>query len=98
MEFESRHQSNSELSVDCCEEPDWDAELLLQHAKMMSKLNEKMFEKAKANIDKAQKNDKEYYDMKHSDPKVCLIDISLYGGYTIFVPFYRNSQWAQLFF
>ena len=63
-------QSNDE--PESCEEPDWGGELLIQkHSEAMSRLKAKMFEKAKANIDEAQKKDKIYwyYDSKHSDPR-----------------------------
>ena len=78
--------------------PDWDAELLLKHSEVMSRLKAKIFEKAKANIDDAQKKDKEYYDMKHSDPRVCIYAYAiLYCGYTLFLFPNRNSLVAQLF-
>lgn len=42
-----------------CEEPDWGGELLIQkESEAMPRLKAMMFEKAKANIDEAQKKDK----------------------------------------
>jgi len=48
----------------------------MKHAESMSRLMKKMSEKAKENIDEAQRKDKKYYDLKHSHPKVCVIDTS----------------------
>lgn len=48
---------------------EWDPQKLLEHAEMMTRLKEKIYEKAKVNIDEAQRKDKLYYDRKHSDPK-----------------------------
>lgn len=48
----------------------WNPEQLLQHAKAMFQLKEKIYQRVKTNIDMAQKKDKFYYDKKHSDPRV----------------------------
>ena len=52
---------------------EWDPDKLFEHAEMMTALKEKIYEKAKSNIDEAQRKDKFYYDKKHSDPKVFLL-------------------------
>ena len=41
---------------------EWDPQKLLEHAEMMTRLKEKIYEKAKVNIDEAQRKDKLYYD------------------------------------
>ena len=48
---------------------EWDPQKLLEHAEMMTRLKEKIYEKVKVNTDEAQRKDKLYYDRKHSDPK-----------------------------
>ena len=69
LELEMQHKSES-LSPEMGMEPEWDADTILQHAEAMATLKERMFDKAKSNIDRAQEKDKEYYDKKHSDPRV----------------------------
>jgi len=54
------------------EKDTWDTDIIMKHAESMSRLKKKMFEKAKENIDEAQRKDKKYYDLKHSHPKVCI--------------------------
>ena len=54
---------------------EWDPTKLLEHAEMMTRLKDKIYEKAKVNIDEAQKKDKQYYDRKHADPKVLYVFI-----------------------
>ena len=49
---------------------DWNPAVLLQHARRMFELKERIYEKAGTNIKKAQEKDKKYYDRKHADPKV----------------------------
>lgn len=39
--------------------------------KKMVKIKERIFQKVKINIDKAQQKDKQYYDIKHSNSMVC---------------------------
>ena len=48
----------------------WNSDQLFEHVKQMVQVKEKVFEKAKKNIDEAQRKDKLYYDQKHADPKV----------------------------
>lgn len=55
---------------------EWDPDKLFEHAEKMTALKEKIYEKAKSNIDEAQRKDKFYYDQKHSDPKVKLLVFS----------------------
>ncbi len=69
MELQRKQKEPVELSG-AMDEPDWDADALLQHADMMASLKERTFSKAKANIDEAQKKDKLYYDLKHADHRV----------------------------
>lgn len=47
---------------------EWDPTKLLEHAERMTRLKDKIYEKAKVNINEAQKKDKQCYDHKHSDP------------------------------
>ena len=54
----------------------WDPEELLQYAAKMGELRKNIYDKAKRNIDAAQKKDKFYYDQKHSDPRVCRFTLS----------------------
>lgn len=71
VEFEMQKQNNDEPEP--CEEPDWGGEPLIQKdSEAMPRLKAMMFEKAKANINEAQKKDKMYYDLKHTDPRVHL--------------------------
>ena len=49
---------------------EWDPDDLLWTAEAMSQLKVKTDEKASANIEKSQKQDKHYYNLEHSDPCV----------------------------
>ncbi len=49
----------------------WDTEDILEHAAKMGELRKTIYDKAKRNLDAAQKKDKFYYDRKHSDSGVC---------------------------
>ena len=52
----------------------WDPEEIIQYAEKMGELRKNIYDKAKRNIDAAQKKDKFYYDQKHSDPRVCSLN------------------------
>ena len=45
---------------------------VLQQASMMLAMKNRLFGKAKANIDHAQCRDKLYYDRKYASPRVCI--------------------------
>ena len=66
MEFE-----NTEDDDDSPLNTNWDPAEILEHAAKMGELKESIYNKAKKNIDAAQKRDKYYYDRKHSDERVC---------------------------
>ena len=67
IEMELQQAPSADLSRSTPEDPpEWDPDELLEYA-------EKFLEKAKTNIDEAQKKDKQYYDKKHSNPEVYAI-------------------------
>ncbi len=49
----------------------WDTEDILEHVAKMGELRKSIYDKAKRNINAAQKEDNFYYDRKHSDSRVC---------------------------
>ena len=53
---------------------DWDTDYIVQHAKLMGQIREKISTKAMANITIAQTKDKLYYDQRHADSKVTLLN------------------------
>ncbi len=70
IEVELQKQQQMVEPTEGSEEPEWDADTLLQQADLIAQLKEKIFKKAKANIDEVQRMDKMYYDQKHSDQRV----------------------------
>ena len=70
IEMEYQGRDNDDLTSEGDEPLDWNPESLLEHAKMMFRLKEKIYKRAGMNIKQAQQKDKIYYDKKHSDPKV----------------------------
>ena len=67
MEYQPKGDNSTSEGEDTL---DWNSEDMLEHAKMMFQLKEKIYEKAGTNIKKAQEIDTMYYDKKHSDLKV----------------------------
>ena len=53
---------------------DWDTDYIVQHAKLMGQIREKISAKAMAIITIAQTKDKLYYDQRHADSKVTLLN------------------------
>ena len=53
---------------------DWDTDYIVQHAKLMGQIRERISAKAMANITIAQTKDKLYYDQRHADSKVTLLN------------------------
>ena len=53
---------------------DWDTDYIVQHAMLTGQIREKISAKAMANITIAQTKDKLYYDQRHADPKVTLLN------------------------
>ena len=78
MELQQTASAVSSCSTDE-DPPEWDPDELLEYAEKMGQLKERIFEKAKANIDEAQKKDKQYYDRKHSNPEVRYITVYIYS-------------------
>ena len=52
---------------------DWDADYIVQQAKLMEQIRE-ISAKAMANITIAQKKNKLFYDQRHADSKVTLLN------------------------
>ena len=52
---------------------DWDTDYIVQHAKLMGQIREKISAKAMANITIAQTKDKLYYDQRHADSLLNII-------------------------
>ena len=76
MEFLERDRP---LQDDAVESPEWETHDIVQQAKKMAELKEKIYDKVESNIKNAQRKDKQYYDMKHANPKV---NKQLYTVYT----------------
>ena len=62
-----------EKSSDICEVPAQDAETLLYYGEKMAKLKDVIYHRAKRNIDAAQSEYKQQYDLKHCDNRVGII-------------------------
>ena len=90
MEYQSKENddSGSEGNDSC----NWNTECVLECAKTMSHLKEKIYETASSNIKRAQEKDKFYYDKKHSNSKVTLIHTIL----NVFQPPYLAFRYSLL--
>ena len=68
----------------------WDPEEIIQYAEKMGELRKNIYDKAKRNIDAAQKKDKFYYDQKHSDPRVCTLNSKICNNNIKYIVYYSN--------